>query len=238
MPQIEVDVLDQPRMAIPPAATLSQTPAPIVAPQPVASEVKLVQPAPIRWQPLAQQPVAKQHLAFGLSDQLQASPEMQQFEVQQVPSQPVRAAMVPVAAESIPNFQVQQSVVQPTPVSATASPLPAHHPALSNPLALVPADRYSSARWQPLDSLPAQVAQVPDFQVAQPSSAAPHEVQPVVVPFVAVLQPMALEPTTMPITMPVIEAAPIASGVVQQPTMQPTRHEMARDSLSQPTFVR
>jgi hypothetical protein len=238
MPQIEVDVLDQPRMAIPPAANLSQTPAPIVAPQPVASEVKLVQPAPIRWQPLAQQPVAKQHLAFGLSDQLQASPEMQQFEVQQVPSQPLRAAMVPVAPQSIPNFQVQQSVAQPVPALAETPALATHHPVLSNPLALVPADRYSNVRWQPLESLPGQVAQVPDFQIAQPTSATPREGQQVVVPFVAVLQPMALEPTTMPVTMPVIEAAPIASGVVQQPTMQPARHEMARDLLSQPGLVR
>ncbi|WP_442485352.1 TolC family protein [Aeoliella sp. SH292] len=238
MPQIEVNVLDQPRMAIPPTATVSESPAPVVAPQPVASEVKLVQPAPIRWQPLAQQPVAKQQLGFGLSDQLQASPEMQQFEVQQVPSQPVRAAMVPVTAESIPNFQVQQSVAQPTPMSAAASPLATHHPLLSNPLALVPGDRYTAGRWQPLESLPAQVAQVPDFQVAQPISATPREVQQVVVPFVAVLQPMALEPAAMPITMPAIEATPIAAGVLQQPTMQPARHEIARESLSQPTFVR
>lgn len=188
------------------------------------------QPAPIRWQPLAQK--SPQPLEFSRETRpaAQQPPALPEFEIRQVPSQPS-----PALAHSAPR--------------ASLPAIEQYHAALANPLALVPADRYRQPRWRPLEDLQAsrQVAELPSLEITQPISTLPSEVATGPIPFVAVMQPQALVPGDS--TGGLVNVAhPQAQLQLQQPKSQQPQlnrstyerppRSIARESLSQPTFVR
>lgn len=253
LPQLEVGPIQQPSMATPPTVAqprlqleqpsfaphqlripVSKAPMPRQQPSQPSVEAPVLrqpslqpvlqQPAPIRWKPLAQTPPQPLEMSHSTLPAVQQPAALPQFEIRQAPSQPSPAAAPgPIAIQQVP--------------------------ALANPLALVPANRYQQPRWRPLEDLQAsrETAELPSFEITQPISAMPPEVQAGPIPFVAVLQPQALLPTQPPATVADLQQPEVKyqlqqpasqQSVLERSNFQRTVPSMARESLTQPMFVR
>ncbi|MCO6047529.1 TolC family protein [Aeoliella sp. ICT_H6.2] len=210
---------------------LRQPPAASPAMQgPVLQQPVMQPPTPKSWTPLAQ---VRQPQEMSRSTQPAASKahELPNFEVRQAPSQPS-----PALAQNSSSLQ-QPAMMQQLPL------------ALSNPLALVPADRYQQPRWRPLEPLQSsrETAALPALEISQPQSTMPIAVQAAPIPFVAVMQPQTLLPgdtqTTLVNTDRTQTRFQLQQPASQQPQLRRSTYQshvpsMARENLSQPTFVR